>query len=281
MPIDHREPNINARRLGLYLRLTREALRLSYEDAAAVAGCASDWLVRVETGFARPAPVEVERIMERYRIREARMADVMIDLASRLDGPAWLAAHADGLKASTRDVLIMESEASVVHSYGVQLVPELARAERYSRHLAPHLHPGCDVDLEWDLLSSRQRHRVDGRPRTLDVIIDERALTLPLTEPEAMVAQLHHLLDLGESAEATIRLVPDDAALYEARAYPFDVLEFPEVNDRVPLIHTIVGTDFGQADLSGVWTFIEERSALPPDDSRALILQILTELTAR
>jgi transcriptional regulator with XRE-family HTH domain len=283
MPVDYRAPNINARRLGLYLRQTREFLELSYEEAAARTGCASDWLIRVETGFESPAPAEVERILERYQVREARMAEVMIDLASRPEGPAWLAAYAGRMKASVRDALIMESEASVIHTYGVRLIPHLVRAEPYARHLAPHLVPmipGCDADVEWDLLDDRQRFRAGGRRRILDVIIDEGALTLPLTEPGVMAAQLRHLLDLGAGPDTTIRVAPAAAAFYEARAHPFDVLEFPEVSDRLSLVHSILGTDFGHDDLTDTWTLIEEESAASPDTSRDLIRRILAELTA-
>ncbi|GAA2110650.1 helix-turn-helix domain-containing protein [Actinomadura alba] len=280
MPVDYRAPNINARRLGLYLRRTREFLELSYTEAAARVRCESEWLVRVETGFESPSPAEVERILERYQVREAKVAEVMIDLASRPHGPEWLEAHADRLTASKRDALIMESEASVIHSYGVQLVPYMARVESYARHLAPHLAPGCDVDVEWDLLNSRQRYRAGGRRRVLDVIIDERALTLPLTEPGVMAAQLRHLLDLGVSPDTTIRVVPSGAVFFEARACPFDVLEFPEIGDRLTLTHTALGTEFGYGDLTDTWILIEEKSAISPDDSRNLIHRLLAELTA-
>lgn len=277
MPVDYRAPNINARRLGLYLRLTREFVELSYEEAAARVGCASEWLVRVETGFERPSPVEVERVLERYGVREANMAEVMIDLASRPDGPPWLAGHMDRLKASMRDVLIMESEASVIHTYGVQLVPELARAEPYARLLLPHVKLDCDVEVEWDLLRSRQRYRASGRPRLLDVMVDEGALTMPGVDPGVMAAQLRHLLELSAGAAGIVRVVPYDAAMYETRACPFDVLEFPGVNDRLSLVHTILGTDFGHGDLTDTWNFIREKSAISPDDSRDLMREILAK----
>lgn len=280
MATDYRAPNINARRLGLYLRRTREILELSYDQAASRVGCESDWLVRVETGFIRPSPVEAERILERYRVRGAKIADVVIDLASRPAVPEWLAAHTDRLKASERDVLIMESEASVIHAYGIRVVPHLVRAEAYARHFLPHLKLGCDVDAEWDLLNGRQRHRVGERHRVLDVIIDESALTIPLEEPEAMVAQLRHLLDLTEDPDTTIRMIPQDARLYEARLHPFDLLEFPETDERITLVHTVLGTDFGRGDLTDTWKLIEEQSAISPDDSRAMIRRLLAELTA-
>lgn len=280
MPIDYRAPNINARRLGLYLRRIREFLDLSYEQAAAQVGCESEWLVRVETGFTWPSPAEAERMLERYRVREAMVADVVIDLASRPAGPEWLAAHVDRLKASERDVLIMESEASVVHTYGVQTVPHLLRAEGYARELLPHQRPGCDVDEEWDLLSNRQRHQVGDRRRRIDAIIDDCALSRTPVEPEVMIAQVRHLLDLSAGPDVTVRMIPGDATWYEARLHPFDVLEFPEVEDRLTLVHHVLGTDFAPEDLTSTWTLIEDESTLPADESRDLLQRILDRLTA-
>lgn len=275
MPIDHRAPNINARRLGLYLRTIREFLGLSYEQAAGQVGCESEWLVRVETGFNWPSPVEVERMMDRYQVRGSEVARAVIDLATRPDGPEWLSAHVDRLKPSDRDVLIMESEANVIRTYGVLTVPQLVRSEAYVRHFAPRMNPDCDVDAEWDLLDARQRHRVGGRRRVLDVIIDEGALTLQLSEPEVMVTQLRHLLDLSVLPDMTIRLVPRDARFYEARANPFDVLEFPEVSDRLTLVHSALGTHFAPGDLSDIWELIEQGETLSPDDSRDLMRQLM------
>jgi transcriptional regulator with XRE-family HTH domain len=275
MPIDHRAPNINARRLGLYLRTIREFLGLSYEQAAGQVGCESEWLVRVETGFNWPSPVEVERMMDRYQVRGSEVAKAVIDLATRPDGPEWLSAHTDRLKPSDHDVFIMESEANVIHTYGVLTVPQLVRSEAYVRHFAPRMNPDCDVEAEWDLLDNRQRHRVGGRRRVLDVIIDEGALTLQLSEPEVMVTQLRHLLDLSVHPDMTIRLVPSGARFYEARANPFDVLEFPEVSDRLTLVHSALGTHFAPGDLSDIWQLIEQGETLSPDDSRGLMRQLM------
>jgi|tagenome__1003787_1003787.scaffolds.fasta_scaffold20926417_3 hypothetical protein len=275
MPIDHRAPNINARRLGLYLRTIREFLGLSYEQAAGQVGCQSEWLVRVETGFDWPSPVEVERMMDRYQVRGSEVAKAVIDLATRPDGPEWLSAHAGRLKPAECDVLIIESEASVIHTYGVLTVPQLVRSEAYVRHFAPRMNPGCDVDAEWDLLDSRQRHRVGGRRRVLDVIIDEGALTRPLSEPQVMVTQLRHLLDLSVQPDVTIRLVPSGAKFYEARANPFDVLEFPEVSDRLTLVHSALGTHLAPGDLSDIWQLIEQGETLPTDDSRDLMRRLM------
>ncbi|MFD0852020.1 Scr1 family TA system antitoxin-like transcriptional regulator, partial [Actinomadura adrarensis] len=178
-----------------------------------------------------------------------------------------------------RDALISESEASVVHTYAVQAVPELARAEPYARFLIAHDIMDLDEEQEWSLLRHRQEHQAGGRHRFLDVIVDEMALTMPVPR-EVMVAQLRHLLELGDGVRGRVRVVPRDAAIYEDRAHPFDVLEFPLVKDRVSLVHTILGIDFAFKDLTDIWEFIEERSALSPEESRELLGRHLTGLTA-
>lgn len=280
MPADYRAPNINARRLGLYLRRTRELLQLSYEEAAARVGCHADWLVRVETGFVEPSPAEVERLLERYQVRAAKVADVMIDLASRPRGPQWLAAHLDDMKAEERDALISESEASVIRTYGVQQVPELAQAEPYARFAASMSFSERDPDVHWDMLRNRQTYRPGGRRRFLDVIVDEAALS-PRLDDDVLVPQLRHLLHLSEDTDAQVRIVPSSAPFYEERAYPFDVLEFPGVSDRISLTRSMFGIGFASADLSDTWEHIEEDAALSPEESRDLIQRRLADRGAR
>src|SRR4051812_50199144 len=86
MPIDHRAPNINARRLGLYLRTIREFLGLSYEQAAGQVGCQSEWLVRGGTGVDWPSPAEGEGGMDRYPGPDPRGAQAGSDPATRAGG---------------------------------------------------------------------------------------------------------------------------------------------------------------------------------------------------
>lgn len=279
MGVDDRRPNVNALRLGLYLRVAREFLELSYEEAAARAGCDSDWLVRVETGYEWPSPVQVERMMKRYGIRAANMADIMIDLASRPDGPPWLAEHVGRMESERRDVVIMEAEASVIHTYGAAGVPQLAWAEELGRKALPWVFLDCDVDVEWALVAERQRYRAGGRRRVLDVIVDEGALMSLRGDPKVAEAQIRHLLELDADPDVTIRIAPWEAPMFEERACSFDVLEFPGVSDRIGLAHSALGTHFAHGDLWPIWKLIEEKAAATPAESREILQRFLTDVT--
>lgn len=283
MARDYRAPNINARRLGKYLEIVREQVcELSYPEAAEQLGCTAEWLARVETGFEEPSPAVVERMLTDYRCREARIADVLIDIAARPAGPPWLAAHTERIPASERDILTMESEASMIRAYTCRLMPALLQAEPYARVILPHGRLGAgevDVDAEWDLLRSRQEHRAGTGQRIIEAIIDEGALkfTLKSFPPEVRVAQLRHLLDRDDDPFTTIRVVPLTVPISEDRINPFDIFEFPEVNDRVTVAYSIAGASVSSVDATPTWERIDRDLALPSDESRAFIGRYLAE----
>jgi transcriptional regulator with XRE-family HTH domain len=271
------EPSILVRMLGSMLKTTREICELSYDEAAQRAECEVDWLIRVETGFATASPAQVERLLERYGVRTARSADSMIDLARRVaDSPPWLARHLDHLRPQNRDVIVAEAESTLVRTYGVQLMPDLAQCEAYFRWTYPHIEPDRDVDEAWHLLSNRQNHRPAGVTRLLDIIVYEQALSVRGDSPAFMIAQLEHLLVLSETDHTTVRVVPLDTAFSENLAYPFDILSFAGTDDRISVSHfPVLGMEFSHSDLYDIWQRISTTNAATPEDSRNLLQRTL------
>jgi hypothetical protein len=272
MPVDYRAPNINARRLGMHLRQLREALELSYDAAAVQVGCDVTWLIRVETGFEPVTPEQVRTVLDRYHVPPHKIRNVIVDLASRTAGPPWLAAHVGRMKALVRDLLTLEAEAPTIHTFGIHLMPELVRTEAYARMWFAQQVPEVDADQEWDLLSNRQLHRPGGRRRTLDVIVDENTLTLPIPA-DIMRDQLDHLLGLVDGAYTTVRVIPMRVGAHAGLHGAFDVLEFPDIKERVSMVHGALGVDIARVDLTDTWELIEE-VALPPGESRAMMTRI-------
>ncbi|WP_089325367.1 helix-turn-helix domain-containing protein [Actinomadura meyerae] len=267
MPVDYRAPNINARSLGQHLRKIREILELSYAEAASHLGVDADWLARVETGFGPITPEQVAGILDAYGA-PPRMREMLVDLASRPAGPPWLARHVGRLKALVRDIYTVESESPLIHVFGIGHLPELVRCEAYARLVFEHHIPEVDVDEEWDLLSSRQRHRPGGAPRTLEVVLDGLTLQHHGGPPAVFRAQLGHLLGLGGAS--TVRVIPPETGVHAGLDGSFDVLEFPGRPDRVSLVHTILGIDVAGGDLWDTWRKVEA-VALPPADSAAFL----------
>jgi transcriptional regulator with XRE-family HTH domain len=265
--------------LGSMLQTAREVAGLSYDQTAARLGCQTDWLIRVETGFAAADPEEVARILLEYGVREAAAADTVIDMARRVAAPPpWLAPHTSRLSAASRDVLLVEAEATLAQIHGYLLIPYLVQTEGYFREIAPDLFPGCDVGQEWDLLAHRQAHRPAGVTRILEVIIDESAL-LRLNRPQIMAGQLRHLLALTGSPHAAVRIIPADAVFCESRGHMLDVLSFAGTTDRIGVSYTFLGAQLTSADLHDLWTRIKNTSAAGLAQSRAILERHLEALS--
>ncbi|MFI0373271.1 helix-turn-helix domain-containing protein [Actinomadura sp. 1N219] len=269
MPVDYRAPNINARSLGQHLRKIRELLDLSYLDAASHLGRNADWLARVETGFGQVTPADVGEILDAYGVPR-KIRDVLVDLASRPDGPPWLARHVGRLKALVRDIYTVESESSLVHTFGIARMPELVRCEEYARLVFGYHLPRLDVEQELDLLRNRQQHRPGGLPRTLEVILDGYMLERHDGPADVIHAQFTHLLDISGDGRSTVRVIPTSTGVHAGLHGSFDVLEFPDVTDRISIVYTALGIDASPVDLWDTWKKLEE-VALSPEDSRALL----------
>lgn len=252
--------------------------RLSYDEAAERVGCAADWLVRVETGFAVAGPEEVARILVEYGVREAEAADWMIDMARRAaTPPPWLARHTCRMSAAYRDVLLVEAEATLAQVHGFRLVPYLVQTEGYFREFAPHAFPGSDAAQEWDLHACRQAHRPAGVTRLLEVIVDETAFDLRLKDPGNMAGQIRRLLDLADSPHATVRVIPRDAPFWEKRGFNFDVLSFAGTTDRIGVSYSIIGAELASGDVFEAWTHVEGIAA-DQAESRTILKRRLAAL---
>jgi hypothetical protein len=274
-----RRPGILARELGSMLQTAREITGMSYDEAAAGLGREADWLIRVETGFAVATAEEVARILVDYGMRGARVAEQIIDLARRAAAPpSWLAPHTSRLEAGSRDVFLVEAEATLAQVHGFLLIPYLVQTEEYFRATAPRVTPGCDLDQEWDLLSGRQDHKPAGVTRLLEIIIDEGAFDLRLDCPGAMAGQLRHLLGLAGAPHATVRVVPRDVAFWEKRGHNFDVLSSAGTTSRIGVCYyPVLGPQLASGDLHDAWTLIET-SAAGPAHSRAILENRLAAL---
>jgi hypothetical protein len=175
-------------------------------------------------------------------------------------------------------VLLIEAESTLAQVHGFLLMPQLVQTEEYFREMAPAVYPDCDVDQEWDLLSHRQEHRPAGVTRLLDVMIDEETLKLR-GKSEIMAGQVRHLLALGDSPHATVRVIPNGTPIWEKRVHNFDILSFAGTTDRLGVCYyPILGAELAHGDLYDAWAAIETAAA-DPERSRTILEGHLVALT--
>src|SRR6202045_1543714 len=157
MAAEH-SPTVRRRRLALELRRLREAARLTCEEVADHLECSASKISRVETGRVSVSPRDVRDMLDLYGVpAEQRESLVQLTRDSRQKG--WWHAYSDTMLPQFATYLGLESAASEIRIYEVNLIPGLLQTEDYARTVisagmvnSPHE----DIERRVALLMARQ-----------------------------------------------------------------------------------------------------------------------------
>src|ERR1700685_2075333 len=125
-------PTVRRRRLALELRRVREAARLTCEEVAEQLECSASKISRVETGRVSVSPRDVRDMLEIYGVPE-QQRDSLVQLARESRQKGWWHAYGDTVQPQFGTYLGLESAASEIRIYEVNLIPRLLRTEDYAR----------------------------------------------------------------------------------------------------------------------------------------------------
>lgn len=274
--------SIPMRRLGAELRRLREAAGRTQVQVGKAVGRSHATLVNWEHGKTRigkadlayllaelRAPTETRKSLERLRGEIGR-------------GRGEWAAY--GMPESLRPFLSFEEDAVTEATFEPVVVPGLLQTEEYARetHRAVfQVVPPAAVDA---LAAGRvhRQQRLTGRdPITVDAVVTEAALRLPVGGPAVMAAQLEHLLVATKEDNVSLRVIPASAWAYAGVASNVIVLHFadPEVDPPLAYYDGPLGgylvNDFGDVAAMAMMVTDLRESALDAADSTELISAIL------
>jgi transcriptional regulator with XRE-family HTH domain len=213
--------------LGRELRRLRERAGLGQDEAAGAVGLPGELVGRVERGAAQIAEVDLVALLRRYGLgAEAQWRD-HLSVARELARPGWW--PPDGpLPAMYTDYLRLERAASVVRSYGEQLLPRLIQTREYALSDVALDQP--DDGVRARLVQMRMRRQATvftpGGP-TVWALVAEAALRHQPVGPAARTEQLRHLLALVEAGGLVLQVLPAAAAV-RATGGPFTILRFAQ-----------------------------------------------------
>jgi transcriptional regulator with XRE-family HTH domain len=223
------------RRLGAELRRLRTAKGFHLDHVAGELGCSTSKISRLETGKGIPKPADVRRLL---RIYDATAADrdLLMRLVRDSRAEGWWESYTDGVPLErffldgpgryaaleSDAVALLSFDAAILH--GLLQIPEYARAV-LSAELPDH--SARDVDQLVELRLRRQEALHRPRPLRLSAVVDESVFARTIGGPDVMAAQMHHLLDLMEHPNVTIRVLPFTAGLLRAHMGHFMILEIP------------------------------------------------------
>lgn len=277
-------PTVRGRQLARELRHLRERAGMTGEQAAAKMSWEQSKISRMETAKMRITSGEVMELCETYGV-DGTKRDQLVLLARSARQQDWWREYSDYLKKGFIDFLAFEAEARTSCGYEAQVIPGILQCGEYARAILLGSQPrrSDEVDRGVEVrLARQQRVTQSDDPMHVWAVIDEAVLHRVVERPEVMVAQLKHLLDLGELGNVSIQVLPYRAGIHAAIDGPFVLLTFDGYPDLLYIEH-LVGCVYLEKPSDtdqGRLIFDHLRSAaLNTGDSSALIREQVKQLS--
>lgn len=227
------------RQLGRSVREARVAAGFTVRAAAKALEWSDTKIWRIETGQVSIRSFDVAAMCEVYGVRPD-LTDALKALSKETKARGWWHSYGDAIPDWFDVYVALEGAASEILGYESSLVPGLCQTAAYARTILSTGTIGLTPDeVERRTLVRMHRQSLVTRavdPVRLDLVIDEAAIRRPVGGPGVMAAQCHHLAELSERDNVTIRVVPVEAGAHHGiSSGPFRILRFPVRGDGTPL----------------------------------------------
>jgi transcriptional regulator with XRE-family HTH domain len=277
-------PTVRRRRLALELRRLREAAKLTCEEVAERLECSASKISRVETGRVSVSPRDVRDMLEIYGVPDLQR-DALVQLARESRQKGWWHAYGDSVQPHFATYLGLESAASEIRIYEVNLIPGLLQTEEYARAvIAAGMvnSPRADIERQVALRMERQRLTITSPPKVW-AVLDEAALRREVGGPEVMRMQLEYLRELGGLRNVSLQVIPFGGGAHPAMGRPFIILVFgeeadPDVVYLEDLTSALWVENVEEVDRYNVFFNHLQATALSFDNSAALMTAVLKQM---
>ncbi len=277
-------PTVRRRRLALELRRLRETAKLTCEDVAEHLECSASKISRVETGRVSVSPRDVRDMLEIYGVPEDQR-DSLVQLARESRQKGWWHAYGDSVQPHFGTYLGLESAASEIRIYEVNLIPGLLQTEEYARAVISAGmvdKPRADVERSVALRMERQQVARTIMPKVW-AVLDEAALRRQVGGPEVMRIQLEHLREVGSQRNVSLQVIPFGGGAHPAMGRPFVILSFgedldPDVVYLEDLTSALWVENVDEIDRYNVFFNHLSATALSFESSAALMTAVLKEM---
>ncbi|GGM82026.1 transcriptional regulator [Longimycelium tulufanense] len=267
--------------IGVELAGFRERAGLSLAELATRTGLGKPKLGHLETGRSRQYPDDIATIL-RACGAAAHDIDRITSLASRADSSSWWAPWSDVVPDWFRTFVGLEGLAAAEFVFEPLILPGLLQTEEYAREAnrrAGRVRADHEARVIEFRMARARRLTQDDVPLRLHAVVTEQALRLGVGTPEIRQAQYEHLLGLAQQANVTLQVVRPEAGPHDAMTGQFVVLDFAQARSVVYVEvqdGALYAASPGRVDTYKQSARSLEEVALPPDDSRDFIADLIT-----
>lgn len=222
-------PMIRKRQLGAALRRLRVDAGETREQIAAVLGCSPTKVTNLESGRNVIGYTELIVLGQHYGPAAAGTLEALEDLRIEAGKRGWWSTAR--LPEPLAKYVGLESEASTVRSFELELIPGLLQTEPYAREL--HVLRGTltpdDLDRRVNTRLRRQERLTNSSdPLYLCALLSEAALQRCVRYPSVAPEQFNQLINWAGLPHVEIRVLPFDVGLHRGMAGAFSLLSFPD-----------------------------------------------------
>ncbi|MEU5275136.1 helix-turn-helix transcriptional regulator [Streptomyces asoensis] len=272
--------------LGSQLRRLREARGITRDEAGYVIRASEARISRMELGQTSFKTRDVEDLLTLYGITDEAQRGAFVDLARDANLAGWWHRYSDVLPNWAATYVGLEGAASLVRAYEVQFVHGLLQTEAYAHAVISRGMKGAsaaDIDRHVALRMERQKILLSENTPTLRIVLDEAVLHRACGGSDVMRGQLQHLIELSESSNVLLRIMPFSFGGHAGESGAFTILSFLEY-DLLDVVYVEQLTSAlyldRREDVARYARAMEElqQESLRPDDSRTLLRELLHRL---
>jgi transcriptional regulator with XRE-family HTH domain len=216
--------------VGRRLRLLRETMGLTAEDAGHVIQAPAVAVSRMEQGLADFQLPHVATLCTLYGVTDQGARATLLGLARRANSAEWWHPYRDVVPGWFEHYLSLEQAASLIRAFEVHAIPGLLQTPGYARALITLVYgnsPAARVERQVELRMRRQDILHSRQPPRLWVVLDEAALRRPRGSRAIMRGQLHHLINACDMTGITIDVLPPWTGSHPPGG-PVTVLRMPD-----------------------------------------------------
>jgi transcriptional regulator with XRE-family HTH domain len=263
----------------LVLRRLRAASGLNGLEVAEKIGVSSSLISRAESGKRGISRDDLSALLTLYGV-DRPLRQALLDLHANGTNPEMLDRGDLDFQEHVATWMGFEQDATVIHSYGVLLVPGLLQTFPYARAVITAAGPSLsEQEVEERVNADIAQQSLLRNPSgpELDVVLHEAALHQRVGGVDAMRGQLGYLLEATYRPRITIRIVPAETGAHAGMSGPFVIMDYAELPSLVHLKNT-VGSLYleDESDVKSYKSAFKDllAVAIPPDRSQDLISKI-------
>jgi transcriptional regulator with XRE-family HTH domain len=278
----HTGPGIRRRVLAKALIRYREEAGLNFDDVVRELNFSKSKISRIEGATTSVSIVDTRALAKLYGVDQPT-ADRLELMARVAKQRGWWHVYGNSLVDWFTDFVVLESEATAIDTFEIDLVPGLFQTPAYARWIMRACCPDAAdevIEERAELRRTRQR-RVEDGAFAVWAILDEASLRRLVGGPEVLAEQLAHLLKLAELPNVTLQIVPFGKGAHMAVGTAFSVLKFAKY-PGVVYIDNLTGGLYAdeRSDVERYMLVMDHlrATAMDPHDSIALVKRVIAEL---